>query len=63
MGRTQEEFLKSSFCQVMAMIDMYTDEQMAKSAALNNKYYNSKYFTEPQPEVRIITSMKEIEGW
>ncbi len=62
MQRSQEEFWNSTMAQIFHMIDMYADELQMKAAAMNNEQYQSKYFQEPQ-EVRVIKSMKEIEGW
>lgn len=40
---------------------MYTDENMAKAAAMENKKYKSKYFD--KTDVKEIKSLKEAEGW
>lgn len=63
MGRPREEFWKSPLCQILEMIDMYIDEIKLQNAMINNEYYESKYYVEPQSEVREIKSMHEIEGW
>jgi len=63
MHRGENEFWSSSFAKVAAMIDMYTDELMLKSSAMDNKPYSSKYFNQQQEEVQVIKSMKEIKGW
>lgn len=62
MGRSQDEFWHSTFAQVATMIDMYCDELQMKASAMENEHYESKYFNK-QEEIKIITSMKEIEGW
>ncbi|MDF2609045.1 MAG: hypothetical protein K0R92_519 [Lachnospiraceae bacterium] len=62
LGRSQDEFWHSSLAQILQMIEMYADEMQVKAAAINNNEYNSKYF-QPKEEVRVIQSMKEIEGW
>jgi len=62
MQRSEQELLKSSFAKVIAMIDMYADEMQLKAATMSNKEYDTKYFKQKE-EVRVIKSMKEIEGW
>ena len=62
MGRSQEEFWKSSFAQVTKMIDMYVDDIMLQNSKINDEEYESKYFKQKE-EVKVIKSMKEMEGW
>ena len=62
MGRSQDEFWHSSISQIMLMIDMYADEIQMRAAYMKNEQYESKFF-KPKEEVRVIKSMKEIEGW
>jgi hypothetical protein len=62
MGRSDEEFLHSSFAKVAHMIDMYADELQIQGAAMRNEQYDSKYFKEKET-VRYVTSMKDIEGF
>jgi hypothetical protein len=62
MKRSEDELWNSSFGHVVAMIDMYLDEKQMQAAAMNNEYYDSKYFMQKQ-EAKEIHSLKEMEGW
>jgi hypothetical protein len=55
MQRSHDEFWHSSIAQILRMIDLYTDDLQRQAAAYDT--------TGSKPEVRHITSMKEIEGW
>lgn len=62
LNRSNDDFWHSSICKITTMIDIYADEQNMKIAAMNNEYYESKYFTEIKQENQIttITSMSQI---
>lgn len=52
---SEHEFWLSSPSKVIKMIDIYQDE----SKAVTVENYESKYFSDQ----RVVTSMKEMEGW
>jgi len=62
MNRPESEFYNSPFCKVIKMIEIYNDLQNIEAAAMQNKPYESKYFSH-KAEVKQINSLKEIEGW
>jgi len=55
MQMSEHEFWLSSPSKVVKMIDIYQDE----SKAVTVENYESKYFSDQ----RVVTSMKEMEGW
>ena len=55
MQMSEHEFWLSSPSKVVKMIDIYQDE----SKAITVENYESKYFSDK----RVVTSMKEMEGW
>lgn len=60
MHRPESEFMNSRPSKILKLIDMFVDEKKAESAAINNVGYESKYF---KPEVKKVTSLREMEGW
>ena len=63
MGMSELSFWKSPLRKILKMIDIYEDYTTAKTAALNQESYASKYFKNDQDEPTEIHSMRELEGW
>lgn len=63
MGMSEQDFWKSPFDKVMKLIDIYQDEVAAKTAAMNQEDYQSKYFNGTPEEAPVIYSMRDVEGF
>lgn len=62
LNRSNDDFWHSSICKITTMIEIYADEQNMKRAAINNEYYEPKYFKETihENQITTITSMSQI---
>ena len=45
------------------MLDIANDEAAIKSAEINNQPYTSQYFNQNKDRGKMITSMKEVDGF
>jgi hypothetical protein len=62
MNRSEQEFWNSKLVKILCIIDMFIDKKMIESQAINNKPYQSKYFSS-KDTVKKVNSLKDIEGW
>lgn len=61
MKRPSDEFWNITLNHISKMIDMHKDVVEMQNAKANNEYYESKYFkSQPNTQVKVIKSMREI---
>lgn len=65
MGLSEQEYWRSPLKKVLKLIDLYADEQSMIQSKIDQTEYHPKYFPESDPDIEVkeITSMKEMEGW